>query len=722
MISQSSIFAAKLLIVDDQEINTKLLEHILLRAGYSNVHTELDSRRVVARHQAEQFDLILLDMNMPHMDGFEVLAGLKALNPLGYLPVLVVTAAPDHKLRALNAGARDFVSKPFDRMEVLTRIHNLVEVRLLYKASRDYGEQLAHFDPLTGLPNRSQFRRLLGEALELARSRAAPLDVLMLDLDHFKQINDPLGHACGDELLCQLALRLAACRGERATLGRLGGDEFGLILAGGGDGDDASDAVALAARVRQALRAPFALAGREVNLSVSIGVASFPADADDADTMLRYADTALSRAKEGGRDACCFFTSGMNERAQHRLELETGLRRAIELRQFELHYQPKASVGDGRVGGAEALLRWNRPGHGMVAPAGFIPLLEETGLIVPLGAWIIFTACHQIAAWDRQGLGAVRVAVNVASRQFASGELEAVVANALADSGIDPDLLELELTEGSLMSDAEAAIATMRRLKAGGVRISIDDFGTGYSSLAYLKRFPIDTLKIDIAFIREVTSDAGDAAIVLAIIGMAHSLGLSVVAEGVETAAQLGFLARHHCDYIQGYYFSKPLPAAQFAELLHDQRRMPLPDGMSAPPAPTLLVVDDDADILLSLQRLLRGDGYRVLTAGSAADGFALLAQHPVHLILCDQRMPDMSGNDFLDKAKDMYPDTFRIVLSGHTDIAAIMGAINRGSLYRFYTKPWDNRVLRDNIRAAFRHYWQLHGARFELPAPLPGE
>ena len=202
---------------------------------------------------------------------------------------------------------------------------------------------------------------------------------------------------------------------------------------------------------------------------------------------------------------------------------------------------------------------------------------------------------------------------------------------------------------------------------------------------------------------------------------MAHSLGLGVVAEGVETAAQLGFLARHHCDYIQGYYFSKPLPAAQFAELLRDERRMPLPDGMSAPPAPTLLVVDNDANILQSLKQLLRGDGYRVLTAASAAEGFALLAQHTVHLILCDQRMPDMSGNDFLDKVKDMYPDTFRIVLSGHTDIAAIMEAINRGSLYRFYAKPWDDRVLRDNIRAAFRHYWQLHGARFELPAPLPG-
>ena len=720
MISHSSIFAAKLLIVDDQEINTTLLEHILRRAGYTNVHTELDSRRVVARHQAEQFDLILLDLNMPHMDGFEVLAGLKALNPLGYLPVLVVTAAPDHKLRALNAGARDFVSKPFDRMEVLTRIHNLVEVRLLYNASRDYGERLAHFDPLTGLPNRSRFRQLLGQALERARQESRPLAVLMLDLDHFKQINDPLGHASGDELLCQLAQRLADCSGERATLGRLGGDEFGLILAGGGDQE--SDAVALAARVRQALRAPFVLAGREVNVSASIGVAAFPADADDADTLLRYADTALNRAKEGGRDACRFFTSGMNERAQQRLALETGLRRAIELEQFELYYQPKANVADGRVGGAEALLRWNRPGHGMVAPAEFIPLLEETGLIVPLGAWIVFTACRQIAAWDRQGLGAVRVAVNVASRQFASGELEAVVTNALADSGIDPDLLELELTEGSLMSDTEAAIATMRRLKAGGVRISIDDFGTGYSSLAYLKRFPIDTLKIDIAFIREVTSDAGDAAIVQAIIGMAHSLGLGVVAEGVETAAQLGFLARHHCDYIQGYYFSKPLAAADFTDLLRDERHMALPDGMSAAPAPTLLVVDHDANILQSLQRLLRGDGYRVLTAGSAAEGFALLAQHTVHLILCDQRMPDMCGNDFLDMVKDMYPDTFRIVLSGHTDIAAIMEAINRGSLYRFYTKPWDDRVLRDNIHAAFRHYWQLHGARFELPAPLPGE
>ena len=702
MITAEAIHAAKILIVDDQEVNVKLLEYILLGDGYLAVTGISDARLVQELHRTHSYDAILLDLNMPHLNGFQVLEQLHEIDPDDYLPVLVVTAEPGHKLRALEAGAKDFISKPFDRLEVLNRIRNMLEVRLLYTATRDYSHHLAHYDPLTGLPNRMLFQQSLERALQQQR-----LAVMMMDLDHFKNINDTLGHASGDQLLRQFAQRLSDCVGERVLAGRLSGDEFALILT---ELPEQHEAVALAARIRNALRLPFVLDQREVNITASFGVALYPDDATDAGTLLKYADTALYRAKEAGRDACRFFTSEMNGKAQRRLELETALRKAVELQEFTLHYQPKVSLSSGRMTGAEALIRWNRPGHGLVSPAEFIPLLEETGLIVPVGTWVIDTACQQIAAWSNGEAGPLRVAVNVSSRQFTSADLEAIVANALSESGIAPDLLELEITESSLMVDVDRAIEALRKLKSGGVRISIDDFGTGYSSLAYLKRFPIDTLKIDIAFVREVTTNADDAAIVQAIIAMAHSLKLDVIAEGVETAAQLAYLARQRCESIQGYYFSKPLPAADLEQLLREGRQLQWPEGHAATPLPTLLLVDDEANVRNALQRLLRGDGYRVLTAASAAEGFEQLALHPVHVILCDQRMPNMSGTEFFDQVKDMYPNTFRIVLSGYTDIDAIMEAINRGALYRFFTKPWDNQQLGDNIRSAFKHYWQLYG------------
>jgi len=569
MINSKAILAARILIVDDQEVNVKLLEYMLLAESYTTVHTTTDSRKVRALHEANNYDIILLDLNMPHMNGFQVLEQLKEMEPEGYLPVLVITAEPGHKLRALNTGARDFISKPFDRLEVLTRIRNLLEVRLLYVASRDYGRHLAHYDALTGLPNRLQFQQTLDNELALAAEQDKSLAALIVDLDHFKNINDTLGHAHGDELLRQFAQRLvsdvAEGVAERVACGRLGGDEFGLILTQG-------DAVSAAARIRNALQQNFVLGEREVSATASIGVAVYPGDGGDSGTLLKYADTAMYQAKEAGRDCCRFFTAEMNAHAQRRLELESALRKAVQQQEFVLYFQPKVHIASGRMTGAEVLIRWNRPQYGLVSPAEFIPLLEETGLIVPVGAWVIDTACRHIAGWGELSGQPLCLAVNVSSRQFASDELEAVVANALSESGIAPGLLELEITESSLMANLDRAVHTLNRLKEGGVQISIDDFGTGYSSLAYLKRFPINTLKIDMAFIRDLTTNADDAAIVLAIIAMAHSLKMDVIAEGVETDAQLDFLHSHGCDAIQGYYYSKPLPAEQFERLLLERR------------------------------------------------------------------------------------------------------------------------------------------------------
>ena len=864
MISLSDIRRARILVVDDEPVNVQLLEFLLKTTGYDNVTSTLDPRQVVALHLKHRFDLIILDLHMPGMDGFDVMEALKPLESDSWLPVLVVTAEPDKKLAALEAGARDFIGKPFDTVEVMTRIRNLLEVRLLHRESLDYGSELerqvrertaelarfrgamdatpdalflidtasmamvdvsegacrmlgfsrdallridpvalglasrsqlerhlgaaaqggrpesdivetdllraggegsvpveiswklqdtdgqhhvqqgaqrmliavardiserlqaqerlrhaASYDALTGLPNRTLFFENLRSTIELAQDKNWRVAVLCITLDRFKVINDSLGTALGDELLRQFSTRLVRCVKVRDSVGRLGGDEFALILT---MPREQQDAVNMANDVRETLRLPFDLHGQPAALTASIGIAMYPDDTIEPGVLVKYADTAMVRAKEAGRDGYRFFTAGMNVQVLARLDLELALRGALEDNQFVLHYQPKMELNTGRIAGSEALLRWNRPGYGLVYPAEFVPVMEETGLVVRVGDWIIDEACRQIAAWNAEGVRDVRVAVNVSSRQFVEGDLEAVVKSALERHGIEAGLLELELTESALMQNAERTTVVLTRLKALGIRIAIDDFGTGYSSLAYLKRFPIDKLKIDIAFVRDIITNPDDAAIALAIISMAHSLHMQVIAEGVETRAQMAYLRRNRCDEIQGFHFSRALPADQLATLVVSNRAKPDEPQQVVDNVQTLLLVDDDANVLSALHRLFRRDGYRVLTAASPDEGFELLALYHVHVILCDQRMPVMSGTEFLSKVKEMYPDTIRIILSGDTGVESVLDSINRGAIYRFYTKPWEDVALRDNIRLAFRHYWMTHGPYDDRKEPREGD
>jgi diguanylate cyclase (GGDEF)-like protein/PAS domain S-box-containing protein len=567
--------------------------------------------------------------------------------------------------------------------------------------------KLAHFDTLTGLPNRSQFYSALTRALEQAEEHRWAVGVLFLDVDRFKTVNDTLGHPIGDELLRQFAGRLVDCLRVRDTIGRFGGDEFAAILV---LPEGPQTAIAVVDKIRDTLRRPFDLEGHEVTVTASIGITVFPDDGRDADTLIKYADTAMYRAKEAGRDAFRFFTAEMNAQSLARLDLESALRRAIDNEEFVLYFQPKVHIGSGRISGAEALIRWKRPGHGMVSPALFVPILEETGLIVRVGNWVLNEACRKIAAWGKRATGPVHLSINVSGIQFFVGGLEEEVLKAIKVHDIAPELLELELTESSLMSNAEDTITVLRNLKALGIQISIDDFGTGYSSLAYLKRFPIDKLKIDIAFVREVTSNPDDAAIVLAIINMAHSLKLRVIAEGVEKEAQLAYLRRHNCDEMQGYYFSRPVPEEEFELMLSDGKSLSTPADDSLVQQQTLLIVDDDAFMLDVLSDFLAQDGYRILTAQTAAEGFDLLARHTVQVILCDQCMPLMSGTEFMERVKNLAPDTFRIMLSAYADLTPIMAAINHGAIDRFYTKPWKGAVLRENIREGFRLHAMVHG------------
>ncbi len=429
-------------------------------------------------------------------------------------------------------------------------------------------EFLAYHDPLTGLPNRVLLEDRLEQAIAQAERGHHGLALVFMDLDNFKKINDSLGHAAGDALLKEVATRLKRCVRDTDTISRQGGDEFVLVL-GGLHGAEGS--LPVLTKIMETLQEPFVCEGNELSTSASMGVALYPQDGDCFDILRKKADMAMYRAKEAGRNTYRFFDEAMDDEAVEHLLMRSGLRRAIERGEFVLHYQPQVDIASGRVVGVEALLRWEHPEFGLVPPARFIPVAEESGLIVPIGAWVIEEACRQAMVWRRAGLPDLVMAVNLSAAQFRRNGIEETVAQALQRSGLVPALLELELTESILLQDVEQVLATVQRLKQLGVQLAIDDFGTGYSSLSYLKRFDIDKLKIDQSFIRDLASDPDDAAIVRAIIQMAHSLGLRAIAEGVETAELLQQLRGFGCDEAQGYHYARPMPAAQAERYLATQ-------------------------------------------------------------------------------------------------------------------------------------------------------
>ncbi len=458
-----------------------------------------------------------------------------------------------------------------DEVNFLRNVANILAVAIERKKAEEQLAYLAQFDSLTSLPNRHLFHDRLAQTMAQAKRNGRPMAVLFIDLDRFKLVNDTLGHGAGDELLKEAAGRLAQCVRSGDTVGRFGGDEFGAVLADLGKPGDAS---IVAQKIIDAMGRPFNLDGHETYVSASIGITLFPADSDEPAALVVNADVAMYRAKEQGRGNYQYFTREMNERATERVQLEAALRRAIERKEFLLYYQPKVDLKSGAICGLEALLRWRHPDKGMVSPVEFIPVLEDTGLIVRVGEWVIWEACAQIKMWQKAGLPDLPVAINLSARQFQQKELEPTVRSIWSQAGVDPSLIQFELTESMLMKDPEAAARTLRGLKESGVKLSVDDFGTGYSSLAYLKRFPIDSLKIDRAFIRDITTDPENAAITLAIIGLARSLKLKVVAEGVETEDQLEFLIAHACDEMQGYYFAKPVAPAEMEAMLREDRRL----------------------------------------------------------------------------------------------------------------------------------------------------
>jgi diguanylate cyclase (GGDEF)-like protein len=525
-------------------------------------------------------------------------------------------------------------------------------------------------------------------------------------LDGFKFINDSYGHAVGNNLLKAVAARIKAAVRESDTVAHFGGDAFVLIFHGVVDNSGVLRSVQ---RALALFTKPFVVDSRALHVTASIGVSLYPDDGDNVDVLLKNADVAMYEAKENGRNRFEFYAQEMGRRIEQYVEMENALRVALEQHQFEVYYQPKVNLGNGKFSGVEALIRWNHPQNGVIQPGIFISLAEKTGLIGPIGEWVMRTACAQAKQWHDMGFDDISVAVNLSAYQFGQQNVTSLVLRVLADTGLAARHLELELTESMLMSDSESMLAALRDIKAIGVTLTLDDFGTGYSSLAYLKRFPIDVIKIDRSFVRNITTDPNDASLTRTIVLMAKSLKMKTVAEGVETPGQLGFLNAIKCDAVQGYYFSEPVNAAALTEMLRNQLDHPMLSRGAAPER-TILLLDDDPHVLSALRRVFRNENYQILQTTSTLEAFELLAMHRVQVVISDQRMPTMSGTTFLSKVKELYPDTIRIILSGYTELASVIDAINRGAVYRFFTKPWDDQPLRDQIREAFEHHWLLHG------------
>ncbi|MGB5247324.1 MAG: EAL domain-containing protein [Woeseia sp.] len=666
------------LVADDDATVRTIMGQVLEQAGF-RVEEASDGRMALERFAECRPDVVLLDVEMPYVDGYTVCQRIRMLDELRDTPIFIMTGRddPESIQQAYDAGATDFVSKPIawttvphrvrfvlrasaalneikglvrampdkifilnaegelhstledtrtgqptvadlvstgsfvdifpedcrDQLKqnvvtalasgqpqisehtiddgnthletrVVSRDHNTAIAIVRNVTSRKENEDriydLAYYDGLTGLPNRQLFQKILDDAILDEAREGGQFAVLFVDLDRFKRINDTLGHSIGDSLLRLVGKRLQKCTANYQSLGsvevaRLGGDEFVVLLRGVRSPDDAS---AAAKSVVTALSRPMTCEGHRLVVTPSIGITMYPQDGDSSEALLMNADSALYRAKSSGRNTHRFFTDTMRIQSVNRLDLENELREATGAGHFTLHYQPKVDVQTWNVVGLEALIRWQHPERGFISPAEFIPVAEECGLIVPIGAFVVREACRQIASWRNTSLQDIPVSVNVSSEQIYTDELIETVTNALDANSVDAGLLELEITESLLMRDIDSTIACLNEFKELGLKISIDDFGTGYSSLSYLRRFPIDTLKIDRSFVKDLHVDGDDAAICAAILAMARRLNLNVVAEGVEIAEQLEFLRDHGCNQIQGYLYSKPLPADELEQMM----------------------------------------------------------------------------------------------------------------------------------------------------------
>jgi diguanylate cyclase len=581
---------AKILVVDDDQ-NVRMLARQCLEAEDMVVVEASNGFEAIDAFVRERPDLVFMDVEMPGMTGLEACERIREIPQGESIPIMIVTGSDDRSSidKGFEAGATQYKTKPVNWSLLGRDVQYMLRASSAFnslKRQEDRLRYLAYYDPLTSLPNRRSFNEQLGRLLKRSRRHSTTAALLFIDLDHFKRINDSIGHARGDSLLVEIAKRLTMelreedainyfsdANAEQATdkegateIARLGGDEFTVVLS---DVSDVSDIEKVARRILNRLSEPIALQSHNPVVTPSIGIALYPEDGKDADTLIRNADTAMYVAKAEGRACYRFYDEEMNSRAVEQLKLEEELREAMRNDELELRYQPQVNSQSGEVVSLEALVRWKHPTRGMVSPQEFIPVAESTGQIIELGEWVMNEVSRHCQYWGGLGLDAFRVCVNISPLQFNQSNLAEWVHEFLETSGLSPDRLELELTESAIMTDAETNIEKLRTLKALGLDLAVDDFGTGYSSLSYLKRFPIDTLKIDHSFVSDMDTPDG-AAIVDAIVALAQTLNLRVVAEGIETETQLAYLANKSCDLLQGFYFSRPIYPEDVPALLKE--------------------------------------------------------------------------------------------------------------------------------------------------------
>ena len=562
--------------------------------------------------------------------------------------------------------------------------------------------RLAHVDDVTGLPNRQFLQERVRSEGHLAIQEHRHIALLSLTVNEVRSVNETRGYTNGDTLLMALTRRLVTVLRGTDILAHLGAGEFVFLLTNDREINEDS-AMQVVRRIMEAVASPIHFESEHISVTSNIGVVVFPQDTDEPDHMLRQAQAAMRMAGAKGMDQVCFYTPQANARIGERLAREAALRHALSRGEIYLQYQPQVDLMTGGVIGLEALARWRNDLLGEVPPREFLSMAEDIGLMIPIGHWILKSACEAAVRLQREGIPSLRMAVNLSAKQLNQPDIACTIESILMQTGLDPHCLSLEITEGMLMDNLEHVASTLNDLKSIGIEIALDDFGTGYSSLTNLRRLPIDIVKIDRSLVPDVTAATQDVSITRAIINMAHSLQMKVLAVGVESEGQLSLLSANQCDQMQGFYFSPPLHEAELLQLLKDDKRISDESLGRKCRQRTLLIVDDEDNIVSSLKRLLRRDGYHIVTANSGPQGLQCLAQFDVDVILSDQRMPGMTGVEFLRRTKELYPDTIRMVLSGYTELQSITDAINEGAIYKFLTKPWDDERVRAHIQEAFR-------------------
>ncbi|GEM_PF-631492 len=625
----------------------------------------------------------------------DMVAKSQATNTKVELPLNHFLRQRDGHLLPLRASAKPFEDENRNITGVIVAFDEL--------RTHDPEGRETVIDELTRLPGRSLLFDRLNHAISNANRTKRLVAVLYIDLDEFDKINDAFGKQNGDALLREIAKRLVLRGRAEDTIARYSGDHFIVILE---NLEDTDPVAAVATSLLEVIRQPARLGEHEISIEASIGISIYPKDGMDSETLINNAHTAMKRAKKSRRHDLPrfrFYSQKMNKGALERLLSEKDLRNALTENRFVLHYQPRVDFNTGKIVAMEALIRWKRAGEGLILPTSFIPLAERSGLISDIGTWVLRTACQQAKKWNQMGQN-MRMAINLSPRQFMQHDLLDTITRILDDEDLDPNCLELEITENSLVRDADRCIEILKEFRMLGGTVSIDDFGTGYSSLSYLKNFPVDILKIDKVFTRDITTEPDHAAITLAVISLAHSLSLRVVAEGVEEQAQFDFLRSRGCDELQGFYFSKPLPANEITEMLNEGWCLEV-ESESGNPATTLLLVDDDDEMLSHMGVMLRDQGYRILMASSGEEALNMMARHNVGVVVSDEVMPGMRGSELLEKIKSLYPMTTRILLSANADRDAIISAINSGAIFKFLNKPISETDLINTLREAFNLY-----------------